>query len=375
AYVQQSAKSDVQPYWDIANNWVLGANFYPTELGPSFVAHLNLIASTTEYKALTAVGDFPPSEPWGCGNVAKPPMRYVTPTVSPHPFQTGPPPCYDQFHTVADLLDCIYPSESNCSASNPVPWRYYAPGVKNSASTGYIWSAFQAIKRVYGNGKGQDWKNDVISPPGKIFHAISSGALDNIGVTWIVPESAWSDHAGMDTDEGPSWVADITNAIGARTSLWNHSVIVVVWDDWGGWYDNAPPPTLTWGMGGLGQYYRGYGIRTPLLILSPYAKQGQDSGHVSLRSFESGSILKFIEQVFNFNSAGLAALPCKSSDYSYYSCDIQYTDASSNSIGYVLDTSQSPRAYGTPIPTKYPPSKFMSGSGYYNYAVQAPDNE
>ena len=69
----------------------------------------------------------------------------------------------------------------------------------------------------------------MISPPPKIFHAISSGALDKVGVTWIVPEFKWSDHADPGrSDEGPSWVADITNAIGARPSLWNHAVIVVV---------------------------------------------------------------------------------------------------------------------------------------------------
>jgi Phosphoesterase family len=150
-------------------------------------------------------------------------------------------------------------------------------------------------------------------------------------------------------------------------------VIVVVWDDWGGWYDNASPPTLSWYDGSSGStYYRGYGIRTPMLILSPYAKQGQDNGHVSLRQFEPGSILKFIEEVFDLPSLG--SLGCSHPSY-YYVCNPGYTDSDANTIGYVLDTTQSPRAY-IPITTKYPPSKFEhGGSYYYYYSNTPPDGE
>ena len=51
------------------------------------------------------------------------------------------------------------------------------------------------------------------------------------------------DHPGepCSCDDGPSWVASVVNAVG-QSSYWNSSVIVVVWDDWGGFYDNAVPP-------------------------------------------------------------------------------------------------------------------------------------
>jgi phospholipase C len=358
AYVQSGAA--IQPLWDIANNWVLASNFYPTELGPSFVAHLNIIAGTTEYKPSKAIADYPLGS-WGCGDPGG--MRWLTPVATPSPYN-GPPPCYNQFHTIADDLDCIY-----CSASqSPVLWRYYAPEL--GGTEGQIWSAFQAIKRVYKNGKGYDWTNDVISPPGQVLLDIPKGKLDNTGVTWIVPEFPWSDHAGQNsTDEGPSWVGDIINEIGA-SSLWNSSVIVVLWDDWGGWYDPASPPTLD---------FRGYGIRTPMLIISPYDKQALDDSHVSQERFEPGSILKFIEQVYNMPT--LESLPCDYDDYSYYGCDLGYTDYQTdagftNSIGDVLNVSgTAPRPYGTPIKTKYPPSKFEPGGSGYYYSGTAPDDE
>ena len=67
----------------------------------------------------------------------------------------------------------------------------------------------------------------------------------------------------------------------------------MVWDDWGGWYDNASPPKIL--------DYRGLGIRVPCLIISPYARETSSSqpGYISHTQYEYGSILKFIEEAFN----------------------------------------------------------------------------
>jgi hypothetical protein len=164
SYVPQSTA--LQPYWDLANTWVLASNYYPTELGPSFVGHLNLIAGTDEYKTspLTAVADYPYSMPWGCPNTdTYKTVRWLTPTATPKPY-TGPLPCYTQFHTIADDLDCIYCKTTGSYGSEvKVPWKFYA--VQTGSGPG-MWSAFQAIKRVYHNGSGGDW-NNIEAPPQK----------------------------------------------------------------------------------------------------------------------------------------------------------------------------------------------------------------
>jgi hypothetical protein len=38
---------------------------------------------------------------------------------------------------------------------------------------------------------------------------------------------------------------DVVNAIGTKKKLWKSSVIVVLWNDWGGWYGNVAPPSLS----------------------------------------------------------------------------------------------------------------------------------
>lgn len=328
AYVPQS---ETGPYWAIAESWVLADNFSPTELGPSFTAHLNLIAGTDEIAPRQAEANNPSStnDDWGCNSA---PQNLKTDTVQPMqtPILNGPFPCFTQFHTMADLLD-------NAS----IPWRFYATSLHFPASR---WSAFDAISNIR---NGPDWNNDVITPPKQILTDIPAGSLNKVGVVWVVPDEKNSDHAGSDSNTGPSWVASVVNAIGT-SNLWKSSVIVVLWDDWGGWYDGVAPPQLD---------FRGLGIRTPMLILSPYAKQGQDSGHVSHRQFEPGSILRFIETVFNLPSLGSLG-------------GSGYTDQRAVGIDVTLDFAQSPRPFAT-ISAAYPSSYFASQAA----SMLTPDNQ
>ena len=87
-------------------------------------------------------------------------------------------------------------------------------------------------------------------------------------------------------------------------------MIVVLWDDWGGYYDNVPPPQLD---------YTSLGMRVPMIIISPFAKRH----YVSKTQYEFGSVLKFIEQNFGTGSLGS-------------------TDVRANSIRDVLNESQQP---------------------------------
>jgi phospholipase C len=67
---------------------------------------------------------------------------------------------------------------------------------------------------------------------------------------------------------------------------WPTTAIVLTWDDFGGFYDHVPPPAAD-------QF--GYGPRVPLIVISPYVKEGR----VSHTVYEFASILQFIETRFN----------------------------------------------------------------------------
>ncbi|MGC1379853.1 MAG: alkaline phosphatase family protein [Candidatus Baltobacteraceae bacterium] len=267
--------SKIKPYWSMAKQYALADHMFPTEASGSFTAHQDLIRGSTALNSYESLVDFPTDGPWGCD--APPGVTTSLLTSSQQYLQNqGPYPCFT-WQTMRDLLD-----------AQGVSWKYYTPNIKTHG--GDIWNAFDAVQQVR---DGSEWTKNISSPETNIFSDISSNALP--AVSWVIPDGQNSDHPaqqlwGIHKDTGPSWVAQIVNAVG-QSSYWNSSAIVVVWDDWGGFYDHVSPPQLD---------YTGLGFRVPMLVVSPYAKPG----YVSHTQYEFGSILKFVEQTFNLGSLG-----------------------------------------------------------------------
>ncbi len=304
AYLQHA---QVKPYWDMANQYVLADHMFPTEFGPSYTAHQNLIAGSTEIQKGEAVINLPTLD----GEVQRgdclAPKGTTTDLVNTQRQvlrNAGPPPCF------------TYPSMADSMDAANVSWKYYSGFWPTGGST---WDAFGAIKKVF---YGPDWDRNVTKKPFQILDDAPKGALP--AISWVIPTPKDSDHPGVGSDTGPSWVAAVVNAIGQGPD-WNTTAIIVVWDDWGGWYDDAKPPQLD---------YRGLGIRVGCLIVSPYAKKH----YVTHTPYEFGSILKTLEMVFKLPSIGTT--------------DVRATDMLD-----AFDFSQKPRAF-VKIQSKYPPSHF-----------------
>jgi phospholipase C len=307
AYIEPS---EVAPYWTMAQQYVLADNMFPTEFGPSWTGHLTLVAGTDSLSSDVALADFATGSHSNCKAAAG---THTTIVNSERVVQhgTGPYPCLDQFNTMAQVLDAA-----------SVSWKYYA----NRRTRSSIWSPFAAIKYVY---EGADWDNNVVVPQTRVLTDIAQGKLAS--VSWVTPSHRDSDHPGAHDDDGPSWVSSIVNAVG-QSSYWNSTAIIVTWDDWGGFYDNAAPPQLD---------FRGLGIRVPCLIISPYAKKGV----VVHTQYEYGSILKFIREVFALPPIG--------------SPSQGYTDERANSLSDSFDFTKAPRRFH-PIHSKYPIQRFLN---------------
>ena len=308
SYVEQSL---IAPYWDMAQQYVLADEMFPTEWGGSFTAHLTLVAGTDniKQKPSEAEVDFPNNVPDDCDSPPGTKSSYVTAKDVEEHFK-GPFPCFDQWSTMANVLD-----------NAGISWKYYATKLLD----GGLWEPYEAMKYVR---YGPDWNTNIIAPQTQILKDPANGNLAS--VSWVSPSHADSDHPHYHSDLGPSWVASVVNAIG-ESSYWNSTAIIIVWDDWGGWYDNSPPPQLD---------YRGLGFRVPCLIISPYAKDG----YVDHTQYEFGSILKFIEEVYGTGPIGP---PSEG-----------YTDTRATSLDAAFDFTQQPRPF-TAIPSKYPPSQFL----------------
>ncbi len=312
AYVD---RSEITEYWTLAAKYALADHMFVDVGSGSFTSHQDLIAATTYLNATTSFMDYPSAVPWGCD--AQPGER-STIIVKPDNVRLfgGPFPCTTAYPTLADSLD----------AKN-VTWSYYAPPVKGPAhdAGGWVWSAFDAIKNVR---YGKDWAN-VKSPNTAIFSDITNGTLPQM--SWVIPDEADSDHPQSGRNTGPSWVTSVVNAIG-ESPYWKSTAIVIVWDDWGGWYDNVAPPQLDWlGLGG----------RIPMIVVSPYARPHYVSG----TTYELASIVKYAEETF-----GLAPMSSFGSAYA--------VDTRAASISDCLNYKQNPTAF-TPVPDRYSRSYFL----------------
>jgi phospholipase C len=86
---------------------------------------------------------------------------------------------------------------------------------------------------------------------------------------------------------------NLVNSI-MKSDYWPSTAIVVVWDDFGGFYDPVPPPHVD---------RMGLGPRTPALIISPYTVRGgsPNGGSVDHSVYEFSSVLRFIEQLFGLD--------------------------------------------------------------------------
>jgi phospholipase C len=325
AYLERSL---VAPYWAMASKYVLADHMFPTMMGASFTAHLDLIAGTADLNPNLSEVNWPNDNGgvWGCDAHRKTKSSVFGPGTG---IRFGPFPCFTQFSTIADTLDAAH-----------VSWKYYAPGIAGVNSSadagGLVWSEFDAIKKVR---YGADWAN-IVTPPTTFLSDAAAGTLPS--VSWVIPDWLNSDHAAAHNDSGPSWVAAVVNAVGKGPD-WNSTAIVVLWDDWGGWYDSVPPPQLDW---------KGLGIRVPALVISPYAKKG----YVTHTVYEFASTLKLVEQTFGLPVIGPASFG--------------YTDTRAASMLDAFDFTQKPRAF-TPIPAKYPASHFL----HIAPSMRAPDDD
>ena len=260
-YVYQN---EVQPYFDIAHEFVLGDHTFASQNGPSFPGHEYLIAG----QAGGADDDPTDVEPWGCDSAP----GTTVPVYANNGSVTNIYPCFN-YTTLGDRLDAAH-----------VSWRYYTT-LGTRLTVELLPDPYDAIQHIR---FGPDWTNDTVTPSTQILNDITAGNL--AAVSWVNSPAAASDHPQLNDGHGPSWVATIVNAVG-NSAYYNDTAVLVTWDDWGGWYDHVVPQE--YGVAGRG-------FRVPLLVVSKWSRHG----YVSKATHEFGSILHFVEDLYHLQTLG-----------------------------------------------------------------------
>ena len=112
---------------------------------------------------------------------------------------------------------------------------------------------------------------------------VDSGALEQ--VTFYKPQGNLNEHAGYaDIQAGDDHIGDVIAHL-QKSPQWKNMVVIVTYDENGGFWDHvAPPKADRWGPG----------TRIPAIIISDYAKKGK----VDHSPYDTTSILRLITRRF-----------------------------------------------------------------------------
>lgn len=265
----------IDPYLILARQYGWANAMYQTNQGPSYPAHQFMFAGTSAPFALADqlsvfvsenFDNQAYSEGAGCLAPEGATNRLILPAPGGHAFsgcelfaansvQECPVTNISLSYPLNPVGAFCYDHQSMADVLDPhvISWKYYAP------SPGSIWTAPDSIRSicqpayVHPNGdpnselycSGKEWNAhvDTANVGTDILRDIGNCNLAN--VNWVIPNGAWSDHAGLNDLYGPSWVATVINAIGnnpkcgagtrdAGQRYWENTAIIVTWDDWEG---------------------------------------------------------------------------------------------------------------------------------------------
>jgi phospholipase C len=112
---------------------------------------------------------------------------------------------------------------------------------------------------------------------------------------------ATDDEPHADIRRGDAFLADAFHAV-ALGPAWGHTVFIVIYDEWGGFFDHVPPPRIiapnavdTDLVGGRALL----GFRVPAVVASPFSRGAFTNPRVNSLLFDHTSILKLIEWRWN----------------------------------------------------------------------------
>jgi len=138
---------------------------------------------------------------------------------------------------------------------------------------------------------------------------VKAGTLPQ--VSWIVAPEAYTEHPNWPPSYGAWYVSKMLDVLTANPELWSKTAFFLTYDENDGFFDHVVPPTppesraqglstvdttneLFAGNADFEPGPIGFGIRVPMIVISPWSK----GGWVCSEVFDHTSLIQFIEQRF-----------------------------------------------------------------------------
>ena len=313
------------PMWKLAREFTLADNFFMGAFGGSFLNHFWLICACTPgfpnapaesvaqldpQGRLKRLPDSPASALQGPARYAPSQITadgFAVNTTQP-PYQpSGIPPAIQGDAAFADTDKYPLPPQTSKTigdtlSAKGIAWTWYASGWNAAIADGeqapakprgVIYDAdanainFQPHHQPFNYfarfAPGTRDRAEHLQDGQAFLDAIDHGNLPQ--VAFYKPQGNLNSHPGYaDVLSGDEHIAGIVERI-RRSPLWSSALIIVTYDENGGFWDHvAPPKGDRWGPG----------VRIPTIIISPFARRA----YVDHTQYDTTSIIKLLTRRF-----------------------------------------------------------------------------
>ena len=253
--------TDEPIYCKIASEYTIADNHFAATNSWSAIAHLYLVSG---WSAVCS----DPNNPMSCSS-----SNNANPSVYNSPW--------------TDITWLLH--------SHGVSWKYYVYSTGKIGIGPRNGDADDELPYATGPQQPSDWNplpgfNDV-QADGQLYNIVdgtqflsdtAAGTLP--AVSWVIPQFPQSDHPAEPITGGQTFVKNQIDAVMDGPDA-NSTLILITWDEWGGFYDHVIPPVVDTG---------GYGFRTPLILVGAMVRRH----YVDHQLLTSDAYLKLIEDLF-----------------------------------------------------------------------------
>jgi phospholipase C len=274
----------------LAQSFAISDHTFSVADSPSWAGHMAIAAASTDH----FVGNNPhpvpgvPAGPgWGCDSkrvtewVASSGKLKTVPSCVPDPSLPRPfGGAFEQtpVNYVPTIMDRIHAAGRT--------WKIYG-SPKGARGYGF-WDICPTFAECLDTGQSKH-----LVPDSRFMTDAAQGTLPNFSV--VTPGGQHfldGCHNNMSMTACDNWIGQLVGAV-EKSPEWSSTAVFLTFDDFGGFYDQVPPPREPDGTQ--------EGPRVPLIIISPYAKRG----YTDTTSTTFAGILAYTEKNFGLHALGV----------------------------------------------------------------------